>query len=307
MERHPDLGRIDSVAKEFPKETTTELLKRMCFSRHFELKVHEVYDRGLIHAPIYLSFGQEAAAAALSLAFSEEKPDIFAQHRAHDLYLSYGGDPVALIDELLGLPTGCARGMGGSASIHCPKIKMHGHDGLMGTQIPIAVGYTLRKTRVRDPAPTLAVMGDASAEEDYVIAALGYASTKRLPILFVCVDNGLSVLTKTELRRNWLVADLAKSLRMPAADIADDPWLIMHQVLRLKRNLPAFLNVQVCRGSSHAGTRKDNWQEPAWNRFELMKSTLQELDLLGAAEAIGAQAEVAVEALWEKRLKEVSR
>ena len=307
MERNPDLGRIDGIANDFSRDTTLELLRRMSLSRWFELKTHEVYDTGVIHAPIYLSFGQEAVAAALSLVFREEQPDIFAQHRAHDFYLCYGGEPVALIDELLGLSTGCAQGMGGSASIHSPAIKMHGHDGLMGSQIPIAVGFTLRKTRVGDSSPTLAVMGDASAEEDYVSSSLGYASTKKLPILFVCLDNGLSVLTPIELRRNWSMVDLAEAYKMPAVEIADDPWLVMHQVLRLKNQLPALLNIQVCRGSSHAGTRKDNYQEPAWNRFELMKSTLEELGFIGAAEAIDARIKVEVSRLWDKRLAEVKK
>ena len=39
-------------------------------------------------------------------------------------------------------------------------------------------------------------MGDASAEEDYALGALGWASTKELPILFIVEDNNLSILTE---------------------------------------------------------------------------------------------------------------
>ena len=39
-------------------------------------------------------------------------------------------------------------------------------------------------------------MGDASAEEDYVLGALGWAATKKLPILFIVEDNNLSILTE---------------------------------------------------------------------------------------------------------------
>ena len=46
-----------------------------------------------------------------------------------------------LIDELLGETSGCINGMGGSASIHSPAIKLYGHDGMMGSQVPIAVGF----------------------------------------------------------------------------------------------------------------------------------------------------------------------
>ena len=68
---------------------------------------------------------------------------------------------------------------------------MFGHDGHMGTQVPIGVGacFTSKK-------PTIIFMGDAAAEEDYVLGALGWASTKKLPILFIVEDNNLSILTE---------------------------------------------------------------------------------------------------------------
>ena len=70
------------------------------------------------------------------------------------------GNLEKLIFELLGSQKGCTNGMGGSASIHSHEKNIFGHDGLMGSQVPIAVGhcYATRK-------PTIVFMGDASAEE----------------------------------------------------------------------------------------------------------------------------------------------
>ena len=50
--------------------------------------------------------------------FKNIKPLIFGQHRCHSIYLSFGGDKIKLIDELLGRKSGCTKGMGGSASIY---------------------------------------------------------------------------------------------------------------------------------------------------------------------------------------------
>lgn len=105
--------------------------------------------------------------------------------------LGFRGDPIALIDELLGKETGCAKGMGGSASIHCPEIGMYGHDGLMGSNSAIGVGACFASKK-----PTIVFLGDAAAEEDYSLASYGWASTKNLPILFVIEDNNLSILTE---------------------------------------------------------------------------------------------------------------
>ena len=149
----------------------------------------------MIKIPIYLSAGQEFISASLATIISDfckVKPLIFAQHRCHSTYLSFGGEIDNLIAELLGnyklSNTNC---MGGSASIYSKKINMFGHDGHMGTQVPIGIGacFTSKK-------PTIIFMGDASAEEDYVLGALGWAATKKLPILFIVEDNNLSILTE---------------------------------------------------------------------------------------------------------------
>ena len=67
---------------------------------------------------------------------------------------------------------------GGSAQ-SIQKIKMFGHDGHMGTQAPIGTGACFESKQ-----PTLVFL-DASAEEDYVLGALGWASTKKLLYLLL--------------------------------------------------------------------------------------------------------------------------
>lgn len=254
------------LPKMFTKEVSLELFERICLCRNFELNVKKAYDQNLIpKIPVYLSLGQETATAAVSIAFPKVRQ--FGQHRCHDLYLCYGGSPEKLRDELQGLPSGCARGMGGSASIHSPETGMFGHDGHMGTQVKIGVGYALGSGN-----NTLITMGDASAEEGFVLGAMGEAASKKAPVLFICMDNNLSILTEVSVRRSWTMADEAKAKGMPAYDIPDDPWLIMHHIERVRNNLPAFLNIHYCRELWHAGTGCDG--PPEWNRFELVKTQL---------------------------------
>ena len=58
--------------------------------------------------------------------------------------------------------------------------------------------------------PTIVFLGDASAEEDYVLAALGWASFKKLPILFVVEDNNMSIKTEKKIRRHWEMSDVQR-------------------------------------------------------------------------------------------------
>jgi pyruvate dehydrogenase E1 component alpha subunit len=292
--RSSDHGQVAGVARQLGRESTLEMFRRICFNRQFELAVSRAYEAKRIRPPIYLSLGQEQIAAALSIGV--DRPMIFAQHRAHSYYLSFGGRPRALVDELLGRDSGCAQGRGGSASIHEPAIGMFGHSGFMGDQVPIAVGAALASQR-----HTLAVMGDASVEEDYVFAAMGFAITKKAPVLFVCEDNDRSILTPVAVRRSWNMTDVARGLGMPAVDITDDPWLIVHHVRALADRLPAFLNVRTCREQWHAGVGSDG--PPEWNRFALVRQQVDALGLQAERQAIEDETEASVKGLWQEQLQ----
>ncbi|MBI2118325.1 MAG: hypothetical protein HYT97_01710 [Elusimicrobia bacterium] len=292
--RSPQLGIIDALPQTFSQTQTLEMFRKCCVNRHFEIETAKVYDTGVIKMPIYLSLGQEHIPAAISTVTKDFR--IFAQHRGHSYYLSFGGDMRKLIDELLHRSSGCARGMGGSASIHDPKIGMYGHSGLMGDQVPVAVGMALgSRQRV------LTVVGDASAEEDYVWSAMGYAATKKLPVLLVCEDNDLSILTHVSTRRSWSIVEIAKGLGMQAVDIADDPWLIAHHAARLLDRLPAVINIRTCRHRWHAGTGTD--EEPEWNRFQLFKEEISKLGLKNEAKKIEDETLELVWKTWQEQLR----
>ena len=292
--RKHDLGRIPGIVNEMSLDETLGLFRSICVNRYFELEAAQVHDTGVMKSPIYLSVGQEQIPAAIAAASREFM--IFAQHRAHSYYLSFGGSMRALIDELLHRTTGCAGGMGGSASIHDPSIPMFGHSGLMGDQVPIAVGAALASGK-----STLAVFGDAAAEEDYVHGAMAYAASKGAPVLFICEDNDLSILTPVATRRSWSVVDVAQAYGMQALDIGDDPWLIAHHVSELLKELPALLNIRTCRQLWHAGTGTDD--ESEWDRFALIKEQLHLLKLETPAEAIEAEVRRDVKKTWQEQLQ----
>ena len=269
-----------------------EAFKKASFCRHFENQVYQNVQKKNIKIPVYLSAGQEYIAASISTILKEKgiEPNIFIQHRGHSTYLSFGASPVELVDELLGKKTGCAGGMGGSASIHSHEKNIFGHDGLMGSQVPIAVGhcYSTRK-------PTIVTMGDASAEEDYVMGALGWASTKNLPILFIVEDNNLSILTEKKIRRNWEMDDVAKAFKIKAVNISDDPLVINMHLKDYNFEGPMLLNINTNRKYWHSGAGQDG---DNFDRYE------NELKALGKeANQIDLENKQLVEKLWQQQLE----
>ncbi len=230
-----------------------EVFKKASLCRNFENILYERVQEKLIKFPVYLSAGQEFIASTIAEKISELKitPDIFIQHRGHSTYLAFGGNISQLIDEMLGRKSGCAYGMGGSASIQCKEKNIYGHDGLMGNQVPIGVGACFASKQ-----PTIVFVGDSAAEEDYCLSAIGWASTKNLPILFVVEDNNLSILTEKKIRRNWEMHDVAKSMRINSYNISDDPEEIYNSLENIFDG-PLLLNINTVRKYWHAGAGTD--------------------------------------------------
>ena len=167
---------------------------------------------------------------------------------------------------------------------------MFGHDGHMGTQVPIGIGacFTSKK-------PTIIFMGDASAEEDYVLGALGWAATKKLPILFIVEDNNLSILTEKKVRRNWDMHDVARSFKMKGYNLKDNPSEI-EKYKKFFFKEPMLLNINTNRMFWHAGAGRDS--DKIFDRYLIEKKILGKV-----AEKIDKKFNYTIKKRWEKHLK----
>jgi len=292
--RTHDFGVIANLPATCSKQISLEMFSRMLKTRYFEKGVIDSVQNKLIDYPVYLSSGEEAIPAAMSMALSGFM--IFSQHRCHGAYLSFGGDPAKLRDELLGLSTGTSGGRAGSNCIQCHEggISMFGHHGLIGENVPLGVGAAFGSRK-----PVVCFFGDGAAEEDYVFAAMGFAVTHKLPVLFVCEDNNLSILTRVDVRRSWSITGAAKSLGMPAVDVADDPWTILHLAEQLKQQLPAFINIYTCRMNWHMGVGVDG--PPEWDRLSMVREELKKTVPYAEIENIESGMQNEMEKLWDNK------
>ncbi len=144
--RSPTFNVQAEIAKQFSSELSLTIFERMCKVRYFELGVIDAVSKKEITYPVYLCSGQEAVAAALSTEIKNYL--IFAQHRAHDIYLTFGAPPERLRDELLGLPAGTSQGRAGSNCLqyHENGITMFGHHGLIGEDVRGSIKRLMDRT-----------------------------------------------------------------------------------------------------------------------------------------------------------------
>jgi TPP-dependent pyruvate/acetoin dehydrogenase alpha subunit len=269
-------------------EILLEIHKKASICRAFEEEVFRQVQNKTIKIPVYLSAGQEYISATLAAWLEDIDKQIFIQHRGHSTYLSFGGNMDELVLELLGDSQGCSGGMGGSASIQSKEKKIYGHDGLMGSQGPIATGACYGNKKF-----TLCFTGDAAAEEDYFLGAMGWAATKNLPIWYIVEDNNLSILTEKKARRCWEMQDVAKGFKMEAHSLNDDPREILNVLETSELGKPMLLNIKTNRIFWHAGAGID---DP--NIFDRHKKYI---DYFG--NTYSKDAEEIVRETWKKHLR----
>src|SRR6188474_1397846 len=109
-----------------PEIDLVSIYRKLWLIRRVEEEIARVYPTDKIRSPVHLSIGQEAVAVGVCEALRGDDV-VFGTHRSHAMYLAKGGDLRAMIAELYGRETGCARGKGGS--MHLVDVP----HGVMGT------------------------------------------------------------------------------------------------------------------------------------------------------------------------------
>ena len=134
--------------------------------------------------------------------------------------------------------------------------------------------------------PTI-YLGDAAAEEDYVLGGLGYASTKNIPLLTVIEDNNFSILTEKRLEEIGNI-DVAKSFKMESYNLNGDPISMMKHSKNFFKK-PCLLNINTnkslarrsCKDSENTFDRYNEQKQLLGNQtLEIDKKVKNEIDIL---------------------------
>jgi acetoin:2,6-dichlorophenolindophenol oxidoreductase subunit alpha len=174
-----------------------EALKRMYLIRRFEEGAEESYTRGLIHGTMHLSIGQEASAMASCIELTDNDK-ITSTHRGHGHCIAKGAEVARMFAEFFGKETGYCHGRGGSMHIADIKTGNLGANGIVGGGLPIAVGAALSAKRLGKTDVTLCFFGDGANNEGAFHEALNMAGVWKLPVIFVCENNGYGMSTSIQ-------------------------------------------------------------------------------------------------------------
>jgi TPP-dependent pyruvate/acetoin dehydrogenase alpha subunit len=244
------------------------LYKKMLLIREVEQEIVDTYFTDVIKSPVHLSIGQEAVAVAACDPLNHD--DLISNtYRCHATYLAKGGDLNAMMAELYGKRDGCAAGKAGSMHLVDMAQGVLGSSAVVGTTIPVAVGYALALQREAEKTGKqrviVAMFGDGATEEGCFSESINFAALHRLPILFLCENNGLAI--HTPLEKRWSTKHLCARVAtygIPAHAIRDQDIFTMHawvnQTLadiRQGRGA-AFLECDTYRWMEHVGPLNDH-------------------------------------------------
>ena len=239
------------------------IYRKLRLIRRVEEEIARVYPSDKIKSPVHLSIGQEAISAGVCDIL---RPDdvVAASYRSHAAYLAKGGDLNAMIAELYGKQTGCARGKGGSMHLVDIPHFVLGTSAVVGTTIPVAVGYALALKREGKGRIAAVFLGDGATEEGVFHESLNFAALQRLPVLFVCENNFYAI--HTPLAKRWATRRLCERVEtygIPTRLIADADVFAIRQAaaeavgpMRTGAG-PAFLECQAYRWREHVGPAED--------------------------------------------------
>lgn len=250
-----------------PNQLSTDDLRRIYRSlqriRRIEEEVARVYPTDRIKSPVHLSIGQEALAVGVIDALGAD--DVVAgSYRGHAAYLAKGGSLKGMIAEMFGKSGGCAGGKGGSMHLVSPDHKVMGASAVVATQIPNAVGAALAQKMKGTQNVVAVFFGDGASEEGVFYESLNFAALHKLPVLFVCENNGFAI--HTPLEKRWASERLCERVAtygMPAHKVPDgDVFAIRNLTVDLLANMrlgggPAFLELQTYRWREHVGPNED--------------------------------------------------
>lgn len=173
-----------------------ELYRRMLRVRGFEEEVARRFRRGELPGFVHLSIGQEAVSVGVCSALRRED-QITTTHRGHGHVVAKGASLRKLAAELYGSPEGACRGLGGSMHLVDIDQGILCAGAIVGGTIPLATGvaFSFRQRKLSHVA--VSFFGDGATSQGVFHECLNLASLWKLPIVYVCENNGYAEMTPT--------------------------------------------------------------------------------------------------------------
>ena len=180
---------------------------------------------GRITAPYYSARGQEVIPATISSLMTNDDKICTIYRGIHDMVAK--DMPLRpLWAEIAGRVDGTCKGKGGPMHLTHPETGVMVTTGIVGSSMPIANGLAWAAKLDGSKQVTVAYFGDGASNIGAFHEALNMASVMKLPVIFVCQNNGFAEHTRLENGTSVdFIAKRAASYTMPGFTVdGNDPF-----------------------------------------------------------------------------------
>src|SRR5690606_1632664 len=245
-------------ANSFDKETYRKWHHMMLLVRRFEERTLMMYSQQKIRGFCHVYIGQEAIAAGMVTALRPEDA-VITGYRQHGTALSRGMSARACMAELYGKIDGAVKGKGGSMHFFSKELRYFGGNGIVGAQIPIGTGIGFAEKYKGTDNLSVTMFGDGAARQGALFESFNMAMTWKLPVLYICENNGYAM--GTSVARTSNVTELHKlgaSFDMPSESVDGmRPEAVHEAITRAAEHIragkgPYYLEIKTYRYRGHS-------------------------------------------------------
>lgn len=318
------------------RDTLADLLRRMYRIRLFEERLKGFYDyqgyfqqnspeaelersaglftstlydfasSGMIGGAVHLYIGQEAVAVGVCSLLRDDDY-VTSSHRDHGHFLAKTGDLRGALAELMGREGGVCGGHGGSMHLYDPGHGFLGGNGIIGGQIPLALGPAFAARYRGTDQVAVAFFGDGGANQGTLYESLNLAANWSLPVLFVCENNLYAATTPASIAFPGSdIAPRGEGFGVPSVTVDGQDVLAVRGVAEeavhgaRSGGGPTLIEAKTYRYEGHCGSagHADPEECALWrdrDPIELFRSRCLAEGWLGASEQEAIRAEVAAE------------
>lgn len=171
--------------------------------RQTEQTLLDLFGQGLLSGTTHTCIGQEFCQMAVVRALDHPDDAVLSNHRNHGHFLTYSGDFLGLLAEVMGREAGVCGGRGGSQHL----IHRHFHsNGIQAGMTAIGVGLAKARALAGSQAIVVVVVGDGTFGEGLFYESMNLAAAWSVPVLFVAEANAIAQTTPT---RDTVPGDMA--------------------------------------------------------------------------------------------------
>jgi pyruvate/2-oxoglutarate/acetoin dehydrogenase E1 component/TPP-dependent pyruvate/acetoin dehydrogenase alpha subunit len=288
--------------QELTKEELMTYLRQVMEIRAFEDNIANLLGRALLKGASHLYAGQEAVAVGAVAALCDDDL-VTSTHRGHG-HAHAHGDQAALspkarqehfnkmMAEVLGRSGGYCKGKGGSMHIADVAHGNLGATGIVGGNIPVAVGAALAQKLQGSNRVVLCFFGEGASNTGNFHESLNMASTWDLPVVFM-VENNQYAMSVPWVKATKLedIADRAAAYGIPG-EVVDgmDVLAVRDAVARAAEHArrgegPTLIEAKCYRwyGHSHSDPRayRTREEEAEWRKRDPIKVLREKMKVVG--------------------------